>query len=184
MRSLVEHEEFELGRRRHRKTHVLGFFQHAAQNAARTRRLGIAVEFGEEERQVVFERDQPHGLGQNARRRVRIGRVPSRQRRVVVELIVGIPAQHHVAHAEAAGERGFELVAGHVFAAHDSVDIHDADLHERQIAASHIGCSIGGGFDLGNVHAGNLTRLKMWERADRGALPSDVSDSCTRSRPW
>ena len=80
--------------------------------------------------------------------------MPAGQRGVVVELIVGIPAQHHVAEAEALLESGFELVAGHVLAAHDAVDIGDADLHEGQIAAAHICRGIGGILDLGSVHAG------------------------------
>ena len=102
MRRFVEDEKFELGRRRDRKSHVLGFLQHAPQHAARAGRLGVAVEFAEEERQVVLERDQPHGLGQHARRRIRIGGVPAGECRVVVELVVRIPAKHHVADAEAA----------------------------------------------------------------------------------
>ena len=119
--------------------------EHPAQRAARTDRLRVAVELAEEERQVVLERDQPHGLGQDAHRRVRIGGVPAGQRGVVVELVVGIPAQHHVAEAEALLERRFELVAGHVLAAHDAVDVEDADLDEGQVAAAHIGGGIGGG---------------------------------------
>ena len=102
MRRLVEDEELELGRGRNRKAHILRLFQHPPQDAARAGRFRIAVEFREEERQVVLERDQPHGFGKNAGRRVGIGGVPTRQRRVVVELVVGIPAQHHVADAEAA----------------------------------------------------------------------------------
>ena len=107
-------------------------------------RLRIAVEFGQEERQVVLERDEPHGLRQDAHRGIRIGGVPAGELGVVVELVVGIPAQHHVAEAEALLEGGFELVAGHVLAAHDAVDIDDADLHEGQIAAAHIVRRIGG----------------------------------------
>ena len=41
-----------------------------------------------------------------------------------------IPAEHHVAESEALLKRGLEFVARHVLAAHDAIDIGDADFHE------------------------------------------------------
>ena len=184
MRRLLEQEELELGRRRDREAHLLGLLQHAPQHAARAGRFRVAVELAQEERQVVLERNEPHGLGQHAHRGIRIGRVPAGERGVVVELIVRIPAQHHVAEAEALLEGGFELVAGHVLAAHDAVDIDDSDLHEGQIAAAHICHRIGGSLDLGSVHVRKpLSGTGMGARRTR-APGWIVSASCTRSRPW
>ena len=60
--------------------------------------------------------------------RVGIGGVPAGERDVVVELVVGVPAEDDVAEAEALFERGQELVARHVLAAQDAVDVEDADL--------------------------------------------------------
>ena len=88
------------------------FFEDAAQHAARAGSFRIAGELAEEERQVVLERDQPHRLGQNAHGGVGIGGVPAGERRVVVELVVRIPAEHHVAEAEALLERRIRTCRG------------------------------------------------------------------------
>jgi hypothetical protein len=50
---------------------------------------------------------------------------------VVVELVVRIPADDHVAEAEALLERREELVAADVLAAQDAVDVGDPDLDMR-----------------------------------------------------
>jgi hypothetical protein len=60
--------------------------------------------------------------------------VPARVGHVVVELVVGVPAEDHVAEAEATVERGEELVAVQVLATQDAVDVVDADLHVREVA--------------------------------------------------
>ena len=73
----------------------------------------------------------PAGVGQDAHGCVRIGGVPAGVVDVVVELVVRIPAEHHVAEAEALLERREELVAADVLAAQDAVDVDDPDLDVR-----------------------------------------------------
>jgi hypothetical protein len=79
MRGLLEEEELELGGGGHGETHVLGLVEHAPQHTARTDRLGVAFELRHEEGQVVLERDEPHGLRQEADGGVGVGGVPSGQ---------------------------------------------------------------------------------------------------------
>jgi hypothetical protein len=55
--------------------------------------------------------------------------VPAGELGVVVALVVHVPAEHHVAEAEAALDGGEELVAVDVLAAQDAVDVADGDLH-------------------------------------------------------
>ena len=57
-----------------------------------------------------------------------IGRVPAGVLGVVVELVVQVPAEHHVAERQAAAQRGQELVAPDVLAQHDAIDVGQADL--------------------------------------------------------
>ena len=152
MRRLLEEEELELRRSRNGKSHLGGPGEHAAQDAARADRFGVTVELAKEEWQIALERNEAHGFGQHAHGRVRIGRVPARERRVVIELIVRIPAEHHVAEAKALLERGFELVARHVLAAHDAVDVDDTDLDEGQVAAAQISCGLGSRVDGKRIH--------------------------------
>ena len=133
MRRLVEQEELELDRAQHVVSHVLGPLQHAAQRPARADVLVLAGEFAEHQRQIVFKRQQPGRLRQQAHRGVRIGGMPARHRDVVVQLIVAVPAQHHVAEAEALLQRRQEFVAAHVFAAHDAIDVEHADLDVIEI---------------------------------------------------
>src|SRR6185369_17690122 len=68
--------------------------------------------------------------------RVRESMVPARELRVVVALVVHVPAEHDIAEAESALDRGEELVTVDVLAAKDPVDVADADLHlpERRAA--------------------------------------------------
>jgi hypothetical protein len=99
-----------------------------------------------------LERDVAARVGQHAHRRVGVGRVPARVLRVVVELVVGIPAEHDVAEAEAARQRGQELLARHVLAAHDPVDVEDADLDVVDLARGDEGSRIFGGLDASRIH--------------------------------
>jgi hypothetical protein len=66
---------------------------------------------------------------------------------VVIELVVGVPAEHDVAEAEPAVERRFELGPRHVLAAQDPVDVEDADLDVLEIALRHDGARIAGILD-------------------------------------
>ena len=92
------------------------------------------------------------GRGIDARGGVGIGGVPAGERALVVELIVGIPAQHDVAEAEALIERADELVAGEIFSANDPIEIDDAELDVRQAPLLDQGPGIGGGLYTSCVH--------------------------------
>ena len=65
---------------------------------------------------------------QHAHRGIGIGGVPAREFRVVVELVVRVPAQDHVAEPEILVERRQEFIAAEIFPAHDAVGVEDADL--------------------------------------------------------
>ena len=80
--------------------------------------------------------------------RIGIGGVPAGVCDVVVELVVGVPAQHHVAEAEAALQRREELGLRHVLAAQDAVDVEDADLDMGQAALLDDLAGVGGGADV------------------------------------
>ena len=71
--------------------------------------LGPVGEFAEEEQGLLLEGELAAGIGQDAHRRIGIGGVPAGEGDVVIELVVGIPAQHDVAETEAALQRGEEL---------------------------------------------------------------------------
>ena len=75
---------------------------------------------------------------------------------VVVELVVGVPAQHHVAEAHAALERRLELVDVQVLAAQDAVDVVDAHLDVAQPALLDDLQGVGGGLDLARFHRSPL----------------------------
>jgi hypothetical protein len=60
--------------------------------------------------------------------------VPAGVGGVVVELVVGVPAQHHIAEAEALFERAQELVGVQILAAQDAVAVVDTHLDVRKLA--------------------------------------------------
>jgi hypothetical protein len=78
--------------------------------------------------------------------------VPARVLHVVVELVVGIPAQHHVAEAESLVERGEKLVAAHVLTAHDSIVVEDTDLDMIELALLDDAAGVGRGADVLGLH--------------------------------
>ncbi len=105
VRGLVEDEELELGGGLDRVAQAVGPLQHAAQHAARAYGLGRAGEFAEHQGDVALMRQVAHSVGQEPDRRVRIGGVPAGEAGVVIELVVAVPAQHHVAEAVALMQR-------------------------------------------------------------------------------
>ena len=135
VRRLVEEEELVFERRQDREAHLGGLGEHAAQEPARADRLGLArrARTGRTACRSRTACTRPVSR-QDAHRRVGIGGVPAGVVDVVVELVVRIPADDHVAEAEALLERGEELVAADVFAAQDAVDVGDADLDMRVAA--------------------------------------------------
>src|SRR5258705_4455118 len=101
--------------------------------------MGLAVggdEVAEEERNTAVP---GHGaIGPEVDSRERIGKtvLPAGELGVVVALVAGIPAEHHVAEAEAALDGGEELVAMDVLAAEDAVNVRYADLHLADVGAA------------------------------------------------
>ncbi len=128
LRRFLEHEEFVFQAGQHLEAHLVGLGQGPAQHGAGADLFILAVEFAEEEQHVVLPGDLAAAFGQDAHGGVGIARVPAGDGNVVVQLVLGIPAQHHVAEAEALIEGGDELVGLHVLAAHDAVHVDDADL--------------------------------------------------------
>ena len=105
-------------------------------------------EFAEEEQGVLFEGDRPAGLRQDAHEGVGIGGMPAGEGDVVIELVVGIPAQHHVAETEAALQRREELDLGDVFAAQHAIGVEDADLDMGQAPLLDDLAGVGGSADV------------------------------------
>ena len=79
-----------------------------------------------------------------SRQRVGESLVPARQRRVVVACVATIPAEYHIAEAEAAFDRRLELLLVNVFAAHDAVDIGHGDLDAMTRRFPYGGDDLGG----------------------------------------
>src|SRR5690606_15641025 len=98
-------------------------------------------------------------------------------------LIVRVPAEDHIAEAEALLERSFELVAGHVLAPHDAIRVGQADLHEGQVAAAHILHGIGSVLDCWSGHARKSQR-EGWRERTFARSRSAFNRTCTRPRPW
>ncbi len=156
LRRLLEHEEFELGGGDGLVAQVVGFPDHAPQSGARADGLGLLRELAQEHDHVAFEGNAAAGLGHHAHRGIRVGRVPARVLHVVVELVVRIPAQHHVAEAEALVERGEKLVAAHVLTAQDAVVVEDTDLDVFELAFLDDAAGVGRGADVFGLHRRTL----------------------------
>jgi hypothetical protein len=78
--------------------------------------------------------------------------VPAGVGDVVVELVVGIPAEDDVAEAEAVVEGREELVPRHVLAAQDAVEVEDADLDVVEVSFLDDAPRLGGGLDGPRSH--------------------------------
>ena len=153
MRRLLEQEELVFGRSGHRVADVLRAFEHAGERAARAYRVGGRRELRQEQQPVAFERQRAAGCRHDPALGVGIRRVPAGKTDVVVELVGGIPAQHHVAEAEAAVEGGFEFLPREIFAAQHAVDVEHAELDVAGLALADDVLDIGRGFHLARLHA-------------------------------
>jgi hypothetical protein len=114
----------------------------APQGLARADRRGRAIgrdEFAEEEGHAVVPRHATRGVEVEPHHRIRKAVLPARGLRVVVGHVVAVPAEHHVAEAEARVASAFELVAVQVLAAQDAVDVADRDLDLRGAGLPHRG---------------------------------------------
>src|SRR6185436_12911719 len=100
--------------------------------ADRQRRSARLDEFAEEERHVVVPRDAPKGRKIELRERIRKPGVPAGPRRVVVALVVRVPAEDDVAEAEARFDRGKKLLLVQILSAQDAVGVGHCDLDPRR----------------------------------------------------
>ncbi|KAG0739421.1 hypothetical protein G6F31_018114 [Rhizopus arrhizus] len=142
MRRFAEHEELVLQRRVDVVAHACGPVQRAVQQPARTDGARVALEFRQEQQHVfaagpLFKRQPAPGLRHDAQLGVGVGGVPAGVLGVVVELVIEVPAEHHVAERQAGAQRAQELVASQVLAQHDAVDVGQAHLDMRERAGLH-----------------------------------------------
>ena len=89
-------------------------------------------ELAQHEQGRLFERNAARCAGGQADLDVREAGVPAGVIEVVEDLILGIPAEDHVAEAKSGLQGRDQLVAVHVFAAHDSVDVEHPDLERLE----------------------------------------------------
>jgi hypothetical protein len=145
LRRLGEVEELELERAHRLEAELRGAREHALQHLAAVERVGNllpvldAHEVAEEEVDAAVPRDVAMGREVDAGERVRVTLVPAGRRRVVVALVVHVPAVHDVAEAEAALDGGDELVLVQDLAAQDAVDVRDRDLDAGVRRLQHVG---------------------------------------------
>ncbi len=152
VRRLVEHEEFVLESGVGLEPHVLRALHRAPQHRARAQRLGLTGELAEEEQHVFLEGNLSARIRQHSHRRVRVAGVPAGEVDVVVELVVGIPAEHYVAETEAAVEGGEKFLPCHVFAAQNAVDVEHTHLDVRHLPLLDDGTGIRGGLYVRWLH--------------------------------
>src|SRR6185312_27043 len=118
-----EVEEFELEAAHRHDAELFGALQDALQHLPaieRIRRIAAVLayhEFAEKEVYVVVPGHLAMRAEVDPRQRIGEALVPAGVCRVVVALVVAIPAEHDVAEAEAAFERRLELVLVQVLAA-------------------------------------------------------------------
>ena len=77
---------------------------------------------------LIFHWKLTTGFRKDTDRCIRVGRVPAGETGVVIQLVIGIPAEHHITKPEPAFKRGYELVTRHIFAAHHPIGIEQPDL--------------------------------------------------------
>ncbi|MNJ54115.1 hypothetical protein D3C77_495450 [compost metagenome] len=142
VRRFTEHEEFIFQRGVDVVAHALRAIQRTLQQAARADGGRIAFELGQEQQHVFAPRpllqwQATTGVGQDAQLGIGIGRVPAGVLGVVVELVVQIPTEHHVAKRQARAQRPQEFVAPQVLAQHNAVDVGQAHLDMRKRTGLH-----------------------------------------------
>ena len=82
----------------------------------------------EKEQHVALERQRAAGLGKEPHLGIWVSRVPAGEAGVVVQLVVCVPPQHHVAESESLLECGEKLRTVDPLAAQDAVVVEHADL--------------------------------------------------------
>ena len=125
----------ELHPRHDLKAHLFGALQYLLQGLSWAQRMRRAVsvdELAQEEVHVVVPRHLARGIEVQAGQRVGVAMLPAGHCRVVVGGVGHVPAEHHIAEAEAALGvrlgRAEELVAMQVLAAQHAVDVTDCHL--------------------------------------------------------
>ena len=91
------------------QAHGLCLVEYPTEGGARPNRSGWTVELAEKQDRI-FEGQLTAGLGQYPNGSIRVARVPAGELHVVVELVIGIPAEHDVTESEATVEGREELV--------------------------------------------------------------------------
>ena len=134
----VEPLELDAGHRHHAE--LLGALEHALQGLARAHRVRRPVgidEFAEEEGHAAVPRHVARGAEVDARQCVGEAMLPAGDLGVVVALVGRVPAEDHVAEAEAAFGGAEELVAVQVLAAQDAVDVAARNLDLDGVGRAH-----------------------------------------------
>ncbi|MNY28236.1 hypothetical protein D3C86_1621970 [compost metagenome] len=124
----IEHEEFVFQRREGIEAHRLATLDHSPQRGARANRFSGLGKLADKQQHAVLEGNIAAGVRQHPHRRVRVAGVPAGVAGVVVELVLDVPTEHHVAEGEAAVQGGEELAAAQVLAAHHPVVVEHPDL--------------------------------------------------------
>jgi hypothetical protein len=97
--------------------------------------------------------------------------VPAGHLHVVVELVVAVPADHHVAKAEAFIDRALEFVAADILAAEHPIDVEQADPDIEQVALAHVINRFLSGFNGRNVSHG-APRKSLKKDSKKGTFPT------------
>src|SRR5207237_6662777 len=105
-------------------------------------------ELQEEEQGLFLEGKLPAGFRQYPHGRVGIGGMPAGEGDVVIELVVGIPPQDHVAETDSTVESGKEFDLGNVFASQDAIVVENTDFDMANAALFHDAPCIVGGANL------------------------------------
>ena len=129
LRRFVENEEFEFRGRADGVPRLRGPFQHTPQHPSRTDRFRAPRKLAQKKHGFRLEWNVALSRRKNPHRGIRIGGMPAGKFRVVVELIVRIPAQNHIAKSKILLDARQELVPAQIFSAHDPVGVENADLY-------------------------------------------------------
>ena len=129
LRRFVENEELEFRGGADGVSRLRGPLQHTPQHPSRTDRFRAPCKLAQKKHGFRLERNVALSRWKDPHRRIRIGGMPAGKFRVVVQLIVRIPAQNHIAKSEILLKTRQELVPTQILSAHDPVGVEDADLY-------------------------------------------------------
>src|SRR6185437_16307085 len=162
------------------EAHAAGALDHPAQHAARANGVGRRRELAEKEVRARLEGQLAAALRQDAHVRIRVTRMPAREGDVVVQLVVGIPAQHDVAEPQPLLQAGEEFLPREVLASQDAVEIEHTDLDMTGAALLDERARLGSRSHFAGVHAASSTSRRL------AAAPAcrNVTSLPTVTKPW